>query len=150
MPPEREVPRGLFYCSNCGHQGIFRWVYTLDQIAYLLGSKIEPVKMAISSEYMKFRYRLRRGKLEKIVTLPFFLQYIDERLPTPEALRSTDLDNPGSDPVMNNTMQAILKIVNWKKGMTEKRVATRKATLAKKKAREEREQRSNNGRDEMG
>jgi len=97
-------PTPALYCQHCGKLQTLKLIYTLPEVAWLVGKSLKAIQEMTKQKYLKFRYRYQGGKAHKVVDYFQLWDYITERLPTPEELNSGD---------ENVTKNAIKKYVNW-------------------------------------
>ena len=96
----------VLYCQQCGTQQTMKLIYSLREVAWLIGKSLPAVVEITKNGYLKHRYRYQDGKAHKVVDYFQLWDYIRERLPTPEELESGD---------ENVTKRAIKKYVHWYK-----------------------------------
>jgi len=94
----------VLHCERCGTQQTMKLIYSLPEVAWLVGRSISAIKGAMERGDLKFRYRYQDGKAHKMVDYFQLWDYITERLPTPEELQSGD---------ENVTKRAIKKYLAW-------------------------------------
>jgi len=97
-------PTAALYCQHCGQLQTLKLIYTLPEVAWLLGKSLKAVQELTKRKYLKHRYRYQDGKAHKVVDYFQLWDYITERLPTREELESGD---------ENVTKKAIKKYVHF-------------------------------------
>jgi len=97
-------PTAALYCQHCGQLQTLKLIYTLPEVAWLLGKSLKAIQELTKRKYLKFRYRYQDGKAHKAVDYFQLWDYITERLPTPEELQSGE---------ENVTRKAIKKYVSF-------------------------------------
>ena len=99
---------GPLFCEFCRRKFSLQLIYSPRQAAHILNVSLSTLRFYMTDHRLKFRYRLLRGgqRVYRVVDLNQLWEFIEEYLPTPEALQSSH---------QTKTRWTIKRITDWHK-----------------------------------